>query len=83
MFKDLWKIDPSLGESRFAQLLGIWLLICLIAFLIWHFEGASLNVPNLISAKLSYSDNSDAELENAKFKVANIASSQFEKKDKK
>ena len=23
MFKEFWKIDPSQGESRFAQLLGI------------------------------------------------------------
>jgi hypothetical protein len=54
MFKDFWKIDPSQGESRFAQLLGIWLLICLIAFFTWHFEGASLNGTNLISANLSF-----------------------------
>ena len=47
MLKDLWKIDQSHGESRFAQLLGIWLLICLIAFLIWHMEGANLSGTNL------------------------------------
>jgi len=56
MFEDFWEIDPSQGESRFAQLLGIWLLICLIAFLIWHFEGANLNGTNLISANLSFSE---------------------------
>jgi len=59
MFKNFWKIDPSQGESRFAQLLGIWLLICLIAFFTWHFEGTSLNGTNLISANLSFTDNSD------------------------
>jgi uncharacterized protein YjbI with pentapeptide repeats len=68
MFKDFWKIDQSRGESRFAQLLGIWLMICLIAFLTWHFEGASLNGTNLISANLSFSGNSDAELENTNYK---------------
>ena len=82
MFKDFWEIDPSQGESRFAQLLGIWLLICLIAFFTWHFEGASLNGTNLISANLSFSDNSDAELENANFKGANIAGRQLEIKTK-
>ena len=64
MFKDFWKIDPSQGESRFAQLLGIWLLICLLAFFTWHFEGASPNGSNSISANLSFSDSSDGELEN-------------------
>ena len=61
MFKDFWKIDPSQGESRFAQLLGIWLLSCLIAFFIWHFEGANLNGTHLESANLSFSDSSNAE----------------------
>ena len=82
MFKDFWKIDPSQGESRFAQLLGIWLLICLIFFFILHSEGANLNGTNLISANLSFSDNSDAELENANFKGANIACRQLEIKTK-
>jgi len=36
MFKDFWDIEKSMGESRFSQLLGIWLLICLIAFFIWY-----------------------------------------------
>jgi uncharacterized protein YjbI with pentapeptide repeats len=78
MLKDFWKIDVSQGESRFAQLLGIWLLICLIVFFIWHFEGANLNGTNSISANLSFSDNSSAELENANFKGANTAYRQLE-----
>ena len=72
MFKDLLKIDHSHGESRFAQLLGIWLLICLIAFLIWHMEGANLNGANFNNANLSFSDISDAELGNANFEGANL-----------
>ena len=83
MFKDLWKVDPSQGESRFAQLLGILLLCCLITFLIWHFEGANLSRTNLISANLSFSDNSNAETENANFKKITIASRQLEIKNKK
>ena len=67
MFKDFWKIDPSLGESRFAQLLGIWLLSCLIAFFIWHFEGVNPNEAKLISANQSYSNNASAEIEKANF----------------
>ena len=70
MFKDFWKIDQSRGESRFAQLLGIWLLICLIAFSIWHLEGANLSGANFKNANLSFSDISDAELENANFEIA-------------
>ena len=66
MFKEFWKIDPSQGESRFAQLLGILLLCCLITFLIWHFEGANLNEANLLSANQSYSDNFGAELKKTK-----------------
>ena len=68
MFKDFWKIDQSRGESRFAQLLGIWLLICLIAFLIWHLEGANLSGANFKNVNLSFSGNSDAELENTNYK---------------
>ena len=67
MFKDFWKIDPSQGESRFAQLLGILLLGCLITFLIWHFEGANINEANLISANQTYSNNASAELEKTSF----------------
>ena len=37
MFEDFWKIDPTQGESRYAQFLGIWILLCLIAFLILNF----------------------------------------------
>ena len=58
MFKDFWKIDPSQGESRFAQLLGLLLLICIIFFLMLRFEGANLNGTHLKSANLSFSDNS-------------------------
>ena len=72
MFKDFWEIDKSLGESRFSQLLGIWLLICLIAFLIWHLEGANLSGANFKNANLSFSDISDAELENANFEGVNL-----------
>ena len=72
MFKDFWEIEKSQGESRFAQLLGIWLLICLIAFLIWHLEGANLSGANFKNANLSFSDISDAELENANFEGANL-----------
>ena len=83
MFKEFWKIDKSQGESRFSQLLGVWLLICLITFLIWHFERANLNGTNLRSANLSFSDNSATELENADFKEANKAYRQLEVKNKK
>ena len=83
MFKDFWKIDPSLGESRFAQLLGIWLLSCLIAFLVWHFEGANHHGTNIVSASLSFSDKSGDELENTNVKGANTAFRQFETKNKK
>jgi hypothetical protein len=83
MFKDFWKIDPSQGESRFAQLLGIWLLICLIAFLTWHFEGARLKETDLIGANLSISDNPDAEVEIADFKRTNISCRQSKIKNKK
>jgi len=72
MFKDFWKIDKSLGESRFAQQLGIWLLICLIAFLIWHLEGANLSAANFNNANHSFRDTSDAELEDANFEKANL-----------
>jgi len=72
MFKDFWKIDQSQGESRFALLLGIWILICLIAFLIWHQEGANLNGANFKNAIVSFSDISDAELEDANFEGANL-----------
>jgi uncharacterized protein YjbI with pentapeptide repeats len=68
MFKDFWEIDKSQGESRFSQLLGIWLLICLIPFSILHLEGANLSGANLKSANLPFSDISDAELEKANFK---------------
>ena len=47
MFKDFWEIDKSQGESRFSQLLGIWLLICLIPFSILHLEGTNLSGANL------------------------------------
>ena len=50
MFKDFWEIDRSQGESRFAQLLGIWLIICLIALLIWHMAGANLSGANFSNA---------------------------------
>ena len=72
MFKDFWKIDQSQGESRFAQLLGIWFIICLIAFLVWRLEGANLNGANFNNANLSFSDISDAQLENANFEGANL-----------
>jgi len=72
MFKDFWKIDQSQGESRFARLLGIWILICLIAFLIWYQEGANLNGANFKNANVSFSDISDAELEDANFEGANL-----------
>ena len=67
MFKEFWKIDPSQGESRFAQLLGILLLCCLITFLIWHFEGANRNEANGITANQFYSKNASAELEKINF----------------
>ena len=72
MFEDFWEIDKSQGESRFAQQLGILLLICLIAFLIWHLEGANLSGAIFKNANLSFSDISDAELENANFEAANL-----------
>ena len=72
MFKDFWEIDKSMKESRFSQLLGIWLLICLIAFLIWHQVGVNLSGGNFKNANLSFSDISDAELENANFEGANL-----------
>ena len=82
MFSDLWKIDPSQGESRFAQLIGILLLICMIAFFIWQFESANHNKALLISANQSFSDNSDAELGSGNFKKAKVALRHIEIKNK-
>jgi hypothetical protein len=41
MFKEFWKIDESLGESRFAQLIGLVLLICVVAFMILKYLGGN------------------------------------------
>ena len=73
MFKDFWKIDKSLENPDSPSSWGFWLLICLIAFLIWHLEGANLSAANFKNANRSFSDTSDAELEHANFEKANLA----------
>jgi uncharacterized protein YjbI with pentapeptide repeats len=77
MFKDFWEIDKSKGESRFAQLLGAWLLIGLIAFLIWHLEGDNPSGANLKNANLSFSDISDFKLENTNYEGANLGGTEI------
>jgi len=36
MFEDFWKVDKSMGESRFDQVLGVIILVGLFVFSILH-----------------------------------------------
>jgi len=38
MFEEFWKIDKSMGESRWDQILGLVVILALVVFVIYNKE---------------------------------------------